>query len=102
MGPRKLALSGPLDFATRAVRHPRPGTHAPVPTPHILDDSLRIRFLSETLIRVEERGAEGFEDRATFHVVNRSWPAVGVRARRRNGASASVSTVSPPRPPKRW
>jgi len=36
---------------------------------------VRVQMLSSTLVRLEAIGTEGFEDRATFHVVGRSWPA---------------------------
>jgi hypothetical protein len=34
---------------------------------------VRIEALSPNLVRIEKRGPEGFEDRPTFHVVDRSW-----------------------------
>lgn len=36
--------------------------------------SLRIQILAPTLVRVEEAGPRGFEDRSTFTVVCRDWP----------------------------
>ncbi len=36
--------------------------------------SVRVQLLSDSLVRLELRGAEGFEDRNTFHVANRNWP----------------------------
>jgi len=37
--------------------------------------NLRIQVLSETLVRLELKGPQGFEDRKTFHIVNRDdWP----------------------------
>jgi len=33
-----------------------------------------VQLLSGSLVRLESAGAEGFEDRNTFHVVNRNWP----------------------------
>jgi hypothetical protein len=35
---------------------------------------LRIQALSPTLVRLEVKGPHGFEDRPTFHVVERAWP----------------------------
>jgi alpha-glucosidase len=35
-----------------------------------------IEVLSDSLVRLELKGPEGFEDRPTFHVVNRDWPGV--------------------------
>ncbi|HTB84161.1 MAG TPA: TIM-barrel domain-containing protein [Candidatus Sulfotelmatobacter sp.] len=36
--------------------------------------SVRVQMLSGTLVRLESAGTGGFEDRNTFHVVNRDWP----------------------------
>ncbi|MFM2294232.1 MAG: hypothetical protein RLZZ350_645 [Verrucomicrobiota bacterium] len=44
--------------------------------------NVRVQILSDTLVRLELRGPNGFEDRPTFHVVNRDWP----------GAKFSVTT----------
>jgi hypothetical protein len=38
--------------------------------------AVRVQLLSGSLVRLEVRGAEGFEDRATFHIKNRNWPGV--------------------------
>ena len=46
--------------------------------------NIRVELLSDSLVRIELKGAEGFEDRNTFHVVNRDWP----------GATYSVQTNS--------
>ncbi len=41
--------------------------------------NLRVQVLSPTLIRLEVKGSAGFEDRSTFHVVNRTdWPGDAV------------------------
>src|SRR5271154_6097479 len=40
----------------------------------IIVGSVRVQMLSSSLVRLESVGAEGFEDRNTFHVVNRNWP----------------------------
>jgi hypothetical protein len=39
---------------------------------------IRIQVLSPTLVRLEVKGPKGFEDRPTFHVVERSWPGAKV------------------------
>src|SRR5580698_6152592 len=36
--------------------------------------NVRVEPLSDSLVRIELKGPEGFEDRNTFHVVNRDWP----------------------------
>lgn len=41
---------------------------------NVIVGSVRIELLSSSLVRLEAQGAEGFEDRPTFHVVNRDWP----------------------------
>lgn len=43
-------------------------------------ENLRVQILSPTLVRLEVKGPNGFEDRETFHVVNRDWP--GAKAER--------------------
>lgn len=39
--------------------------------------AVRVQCLADSLVRLEVRGPNGFEDRETFHVVNRDWPGVG-------------------------
>ena len=43
-------------------------------SPDIVVGKVRVQLLSGSLVRLELRGPEGFENRATFHVVNRDWP----------------------------
>jgi alpha-glucosidase (family GH31 glycosyl hydrolase) len=43
-------------------------------TRNIVVGHVRVQLLSDSLVRLELRGAEGFEDRASFHVINRNWP----------------------------
>ena len=40
----------------------------------VVTGSVRVELLSGSLVRLELAGAEGFEDRTTFHVRNRNWP----------------------------
>jgi len=37
---------------------------------------VRVQCLSSSLVRLEQKGPNGFEDRPTFHVVNRAWSGV--------------------------
>jgi hypothetical protein len=37
-------------------------------------NNIRIQFISDSLVRVELRGPNGFEDRSTFHIADRSGP----------------------------
>ena len=41
---------------------------------NVITGSVRVQMLSSSLVRLESAGAEGFEDRTTFHVVDRNWP----------------------------
>jgi hypothetical protein len=50
--------------------------------------SVRIQTLSPTLVRLEVKGQKGFEDRATFHVLDRSWTGVAMT---RNVAGGMVT-----------
>ncbi len=36
--------------------------------------NVRVQLLSDSLVRIELKGPEGFEDRKTFHIVSRDWP----------------------------
>src|SRR5580692_11684812 len=38
--------------------------------------NVRVQLLSGSLVRLELRGPTGFEDRNTFHVLNRNWPGI--------------------------
>ena len=40
--------------------------------------SVRVSFLSDSLVRLELKGPEGFEDSNTFQIVNRDWPGADV------------------------
>ncbi|HEV2327222.1 MAG TPA: TIM-barrel domain-containing protein [Verrucomicrobiae bacterium] len=42
--------------------------------PAFITGNVRIQLLSGSLVRLELKGPEGFEDRPTFHIVNRHWP----------------------------
>ena len=47
---------------------------------------LRIQVLSPSLIRIEQKGPEGFEDRPTFHIANRTgWPYAKVSVKTKDG-----------------
>ena len=49
-----------------------------MPVPAFVQGDLRVQFLSPSVVRIERRGPEGFEDRPTFTAVGRSWPGVAV------------------------
>ncbi len=44
----------------------------------LVASQLRVQALAPTLIRIEEAGPKGFEDRPTFCVVNRDWPGAAL------------------------
>jgi hypothetical protein len=47
---------------------------APAKPSDFITGNIRVQLLSDSLVRIEVRGSEGFEDRKTFHIVNRAWP----------------------------
>jgi hypothetical protein len=51
----------------------RAAAAANVAPPNIVSGDVRVQVLSDSLIRLELKGPAGFEDRTTFHVVNRNW-----------------------------
>jgi hypothetical protein len=42
--------------------------------PNVIAGQVRVQLLSDSLVRLELRGREGFEDRTTFHIESRDWP----------------------------
>ena len=42
--------------------------------PGVIVGDVRVELLSDSLVRLEVKGPEGFENRNTFHIVNRDWP----------------------------
>ena len=61
--------------------------------PRLQVGKVRVEVLSPTLVRLAQEGPRGFEDRATFHVVERCWPGAEV-AQSESGAEVLVSTAS--------
>ncbi len=51
----------------------------------IVTDDVRVQLLSDSLVRIEFKGPTGFEDRKTFHVVNRDWPGTAFMAETNSG-----------------
>jgi hypothetical protein len=47
--------------------------------------NVRVQLLSGTLLRIELKGPEGFENRDTFHIVNRDWPGTAFSAQTNAG-----------------
>ena len=53
--------------------------------PNVVVGNVRVQLLSDSLVRIELRGPAGFEDRETFHVVNRDWPGAAFVAGTNSG-----------------
>lgn len=64
-----------------------------MPIPAYVDDDLRIQFLSPSLVRIERKGAKGFEDRSTFTVLGRNWPGTPFRKEGANLVTANYTVV---------
>jgi Glycosyl hydrolases family 31 TIM-barrel domain/PA14 domain/Domain of unknown function (DUF5110)/Glycosyl hydrolase family 31 C-terminal domain len=47
---------------------------------------VRVQCLSDSVVRIEQKGPEGFEDRKTFHVVNRDWAGTPFKTQTNAGA----------------
>jgi hypothetical protein len=62
------------------------------PPEDVVVGSVRVQVLSGSLVRLEVRGAEGFENRPTFHVLNRDWPGVAFTT---NSNAGEVEIRSP-------
>ena len=41
--------------------------------------NIRVQALSENVLRIEQKGKKGFENRNTFTVVNRNWPGESIK-----------------------
>lgn len=54
-------------------------------SPGIIIGNVRVEPLSDSLVRIEQKGPEGFEDRNTFHVVNRDWQGAAFSAQTNSG-----------------
>jgi hypothetical protein len=53
--------------------------------------TVRVQILSPTLVRLENKGPDGFEDRTTFHIVNRNGPGA-TYSRLASGGYALIQT----------
>jgi len=63
------------------------------PVPAEIVGKVRVQALSPTLVRLEVRGFWGFEDRATFHIVNREdWPGDTIHRSEAGGSVALACT----------
>ena len=62
-------------------------------SPDIVVGKVRVQLLSDSLVRLELRGLKGFENRATFHIVNREWPGTPF-ATNNNAGDIVISTAN--------
>lgn len=46
---------------------------------------VRVQALSPTLVRIEQKGPQGFEDRKTLTVVNRDWQGIPLKTEKKDG-----------------
>ena len=53
---------------------------------NVTTGNVRAQLLSDSLVRLELKGPAGFENRNTFHVVNRDWPGTAFRVETNSGA----------------
>ena len=54
--------------------------------------NMRIQALSKNLIRIEQRGLNGFEDRNTFTVVNRNWPGEVIKIQEQDSQTVLITS----------
>lgn len=59
--------------------------------PSVVIGRVRITALAPHLVRLEERGPQGFEDRPTFLVVEREWADPGVRVERQHATTHVIT-----------
>ena len=53
--------------------------------PNVVVGNVRVQLLSDSLARIELKGPAGFEDRETFHIVNRDWPSTAFAVETNSG-----------------
>ncbi len=59
----------------------------------IVNDAVRVQALSDTLVRIEVKGPKGFEDRASYYVVNRDWDGVNTTVTEEDGVTAIATST---------
>lgn len=59
--------------------------------PEHIVGNVRVQALSPSLVRIELRGPNGFENRSTFHIAQRSWPGTPLSAST-SGSFVNIST----------
>ncbi|MCF7818731.1 MAG: DUF5110 domain-containing protein [Kiritimatiellales bacterium] len=53
--------------------------------------NIRVQALSPTLVRIEQKGPKGFEDRKTLTVVDRDWAGIPLEVGKKNGNTLLMS-----------
>lgn len=59
----------------------------------VITGNVRVQLLSDSLVRLELKGPEGFENRKTFHIVNRDWPDAKFEVTT-NGSIVEIQTAN--------
>ena len=55
--------------------------------------NVRVQALSPTLVRIEQKGPEGFEDRNTLTVVNRDWAGIPLKVEKKDGKTLLTTSA---------
>jgi alpha-glucosidase (family GH31 glycosyl hydrolase) len=58
----------------------------------VIVGSMRLQALSKNLIRIEQRGPHGFENRNTFTVVNRNWPGEPINRQEQDSQTVLITS----------
>lgn len=66
-----------------------------MPIPAYVEGDLRVQFLSSSLVRIEQKGPKGFEDRPTFTAVGRSWTGTPYQKKNRYLIADGYTVVLP-------
>ncbi|MGH7979990.1 MAG: TIM-barrel domain-containing protein, partial [Limisphaerales bacterium] len=66
---------------------------APAQENYAVVGNVRVELLSGSLVRLELKGPEGFEDRPTFHVLTRHWPGALYNLKT-NGQVVAIETAN--------
>lgn len=64
-----------------------PPLHAVVQSKSVVCGEVRVQVLAPGLVRIEKKGAKGFEDRPTFNVVSRDFSGAATRVSEKDGVT---------------
>jgi hypothetical protein len=59
---------------------------------NVMVGNVRVQPLSDSLVRIELKGPDGFEDRNTFHIVNRDWQGTKFLVQTNSGFVEIITT----------